>query len=116
MTTQTVTIQVDQAMAEVVRAFAATAERVGKSTADLLAHLKATGEPLTLNVNGGQLVVIQAASSYQKLVEDAELADSIQAVQEGLEDARAGRFKTLEEFDADMRKKYSFLDQIPDLQ
>jgi predicted transcriptional regulator len=115
MATQNVTIQVDQAMAEVVRALAATAERAGKSTADLLAHLKATGQPLTLSINGGEMVVMQEASSYQKLLDELDFAESMEAVQRGFEDAEAGRVQTLEEFDKEMREKYSFLNQSPEL-
>jgi predicted transcriptional regulator len=116
MATQTVTIQVDPATAEVVRALAATAERIGKSTADLLAHLKATGEPLTLNVNSGEKVVLQEASSYQKLLEDLDFAESMAAVQRGMEDAKAGRVKTLEEFEAEMRTEFGFPEARPGTQ
>jgi Arc/MetJ-type ribon-helix-helix transcriptional regulator len=35
----------------------------------------------------------------------------ILAIREGYEDAQAGRFITLEEFDAEMRKEHSFLNE-----
>ena len=113
MATQTVTIQVDPAIADIAQALAATVEQAGKSAADLLAHLK-TGQPLTLSINGGGQVVVQEASSYQKLLDDLDFAESMAAVERGLADAEAGRVITLEEFAAGMRKEFGFPETRPE--
>jgi prevent-host-death family protein len=42
-----------------------------RSQAELLQHLKTTGRPLLLTLNGRAEVVVQDAESYQKLLERA---------------------------------------------
>ncbi len=69
MATQTVTLQVDQAIADVVRALMAKAEAEGKTITALFEELKETGQPLTLTVNGGETIALQDAAGYQKLLE-----------------------------------------------
>lgn len=67
-----------------------------RQTAEYLARLHKTGEPLVLTVNGKAEVVVQDAAAYQRLVEAAtraEREDAIAAIREGLADAKAGRTK-----------------------
>jgi len=85
MTTQTVTIQVDQAIAEVVRALMAKAEAAGKSITALFEELKETGQPLMLAVDGAETIVLQDAASYQKLLEELDRAEAIAGIRRGLE-------------------------------
>ena len=54
-------------------------------------RLKATGEPEVLTVDGRPEVVVQSAASYQALLDDAELAHSLQRIRLGLADLEAGR-------------------------
>ena len=115
MELQAGTVQLDQAATEVARALAATAENIGKSTADLLKHLQTTGEPLTFRINGGEMVVLQNAESYQKLLDELDFAQSQQAVRRALEDVKHGRTKTLQEFAAEMREKYGFPEKRPEM-
>lgn len=68
-----------------------------RQTADYLARLHKTGEPVVLTVNGKAEVVIQDAAAYQKLVEAAsksERDETIAAIREGLADVAAGRTKS----------------------
>lgn len=67
-----------------------------RQTADYLARLHQTGEPLVLTVNGKAEVVVQDAAAYQELVEaaaKAEREETIAAIREGLSDVAAKRTK-----------------------
>lgn len=68
-----------------------------RQTADYLARLRETGDPVVLTVNGKAEVVVQDAAAYQKLVEaaaKAERDETLAAVRAGLADAAAGRTKS----------------------
>jgi len=116
MTTQTVTLQVDPATAEVVRALLAKAEAIGKSIAALLEDLKETGQPLTLTVNGGEMIVMQDAVSYQRLLEELDRAEARAGIQRGLEAMEAGRTRPVKEFLAELREEFGFPESRPDSQ
>ena len=62
MATQTVTLQVDQAIAEVVRALMAKAESAGKTINALFEELKEPGQPLMLAVHSGEMIVTAGRS------------------------------------------------------
>lgn len=67
-----------------------------RQTADYLAKLHKSGEPVVLTVNGKAEVVVQDAAAYQKLLEAAqrvERAETVAAIREGLADVKAGRTK-----------------------
>lgn len=108
MATQTVTLQVDQAIAEVVRALMAKAEAAGKTITALFEELKETGQPLMLAVNGGETLVLQDAGSYQKLLEELDRAEAIAGIQRGLEAVEAGRTRPVKEFLAELREEFGF--------
>jgi PHD/YefM family antitoxin component YafN of YafNO toxin-antitoxin module len=114
MTTQTVTLQLDQATAEVVRALLAKAETTGKSLAAMFEELKETGQPLLLTVNGGELIVMQDAASYQKLLVELEHAEALAGIQRGLEAIEAGRTRPVKEFLAELRAEFGFPEARPD--
>jgi PHD/YefM family antitoxin component YafN of YafNO toxin-antitoxin module len=116
MTTQTVTLQVDQATAEVARALMAKAETTGKSIAALLEDLKETGQPLMLTVNGGEMIVMQDAVSYQRLLEELDHAEAVAGIQRGLEAMEAGRTRPVKEFLAELRAEFGFPEARPDQQ
>lgn len=115
-TTQTVTLQVDQATAEVVRALIAQSEATGKSIAALFEELKETGQPLMLTVNGGEMIVLQDAVSYQKLLEELDRAEAMAGIQRGLEAIEAGRTRPVKEFLAELREEFGFPETRPDQQ
>jgi len=115
MATQTVTIQVDQTTAEVVRALMAEAEMEGTSTAGLLTELQESGEPLIIAINGGEKVVMQEAGSYQKLLEDLDRAEAIAGIQRGLEAMKAGRSRPVREFLAELRQEFGFPETRPEM-
>ncbi len=69
-------------------------------------RLKETGEPVVLAVEGGTDVVVQDADSYRKLLEEVERARALEGIRQGLEDMRAGRTLTLEQFKEHVRTKH----------
>jgi prevent-host-death family protein len=60
-------------------------------------HVKATGRPSVLTVNGHAEVVVQDVKSYQRLVRRAEQAENIYHLQRSAADYRAGRVYDLDE-------------------
>ncbi len=65
-----------------------------RETQVFLERMQKTGEPIVLTINGKAAVVVQDAASYQALVEKAEAAEKqafVDAVLEGVQDAKAGR-------------------------
>ena len=131
MATQTVSLQVDQGMADVVRALMAKVEASGKSTAEYFAQMEAAGQALIVERQNGKTIVLQDSSSYQKATqseeeseirqtirrqleeEELELAESREAVRQGLADAAAGRTMSLSEFAAKMRATHGFAETRP---
>jgi PHD/YefM family antitoxin component YafN of YafNO toxin-antitoxin module len=62
-----------------------------RNTKQHLKQLKKSGAPEVLTVNGQAEVVVQSAVGYQKLMEAADLNESIQILRERLEAADTGR-------------------------
>jgi prevent-host-death family protein len=78
-------------------------------TPQYLEHLRKTGEPMVLTVNGKAQVVVQDAAAYQRLVEAAEKAErdaTLAAIREGIADVEAGRTKPARAAIAALAKKY----------
>jgi PHD/YefM family antitoxin component YafN of YafNO toxin-antitoxin module len=53
-------------------------------------RLKRTGRPEVLTINGKPEVIVQDATSYQKLVDAAELAETLPALRTSLKEADRG--------------------------
>jgi PHD/YefM family antitoxin component YafN of YafNO toxin-antitoxin module len=68
-----------------------------------LSRIKATGNPEILTVNGKPEYVILDAESYQSIATELERARFIKAVNEGIEDMRAGRGKPVAEAFSEIR-------------
>jgi prevent-host-death family protein len=77
-----------------------------KNTPDFLKQLKATGEPVVLTINGKAELVVQDAASYQKLLDLAEEAKVVEGIRRGLEDMKAGRTTSLDDFKEHVRRKH----------
>jgi PHD/YefM family antitoxin component YafN of YafNO toxin-antitoxin module len=56
-------------------------------------HLKDTGRPVILTVNGKAAAVIQDAEAYQHLLDLAAEASAAEGIRQGLEDRRFGRVR-----------------------
>lgn len=61
-------------------------------------RLKKTGKPQVLTVNGQAEVVVQSAASYQRLVNDAELAHSLRMIRKSIEQAKQGKGRPMRQF------------------
>jgi prevent-host-death family protein len=77
-----------------------------KNTPEFLRQLKDTGEPVVLTINGKAELVVQDAASYQKLLDLAEEAKVVEGIRQGLEDMKAGRTISLDDFKEHVRKKH----------
>lgn len=61
-----------------------------RNTREHIQRLKETGRPEVLTVNGQAELVVQSAEAYQKLLEAADLADSVRILRERLRAADGG--------------------------
>jgi prevent-host-death family protein len=77
-----------------------------KNTSEFVNQLKQTGEPVVLTINGKAELVVQDAAAYQKLRQIAEEARVLEGIRRGIEDMKAGRTVSLDEFKAHARKKH----------
>ena len=69
-----------------------------RNTKDHIRKLKKSGRPAILTVNGQAEIVVQSAESYQKLLDDRNLLDSIRGIGRGLEQAKRGEGQPMREF------------------
>jgi prevent-host-death family protein len=76
-----------------------------KNTSEFVNQLKQTGEPVVLTINGKAELVVQDAAAYQKLRQIAEEAVTIERIRQGIEDMKAGRTVSLDEFKEHARAK-----------
>jgi prevent-host-death family protein len=77
-----------------------------KNTSEFVEQLKQTGEPLVLTINGKAELVVQDAAAYQKLLQVAEEARVLEGIRQGIEDMKAGRTISLDEFKEHARTKH----------
>ena len=77
-----------------------------RNTTEFVREMQETGKPVVLTVHGRSELVVQDATSYQKLLELVDRLEAIEGIKRGLEDADRGEGVTLEEFDKEMRRKY----------
>ncbi len=77
-----------------------------KNTSEFIHQLKQTGEPVVLTINGKAELVVQDAAAYQKLREIAEEARVLEGIRRGIEDMKAGRTVSLDEFKKHARVKH----------
>lgn len=74
-----------------------------RKTSELLDRLKSTGHPLVLTINGRAEVVVQDAEAYQDLLDRVE---TIEALQRGFADVKAGRTKPARDVFNRLRRKH----------
>jgi prevent-host-death family protein len=76
-----------------------------RKTNQFLTRIKETKHPLVLTVNGKAELVVQDAESYQKLVDAAELLETLQGIKRGLEQMNQGEGKKAEDFFGELLDK-----------
>jgi prevent-host-death family protein len=60
-------------------------------SAEIMQHLRETGRPVVLTVNGKAAAVVQDAQAYQHLLDLAAGASASEGIRQGLEDVASGR-------------------------
>lgn len=60
-------------------------------SAEFMRHLRQTGRPVVLTVNGRAAAVVQDAEAYQHLLDLAAEASAAEGIRQGLEDLATGR-------------------------
>src|SRR6266700_5603209 len=69
-----------------------------RRSGEFMKQLKKSKQPVILTVNGKAAAVVQDAEAYQRLLDIAARADAREGIRQGLEDARKGRMRPVEEF------------------
>jgi prevent-host-death family protein len=78
-----------------------------RHTKEHLRHIKRSGSPLVLTVNGKAEVVVQDAQSYQRLLDLLEEADVVVTLRKRLESVRKGvKARPFADALEDLGKKY----------
>ena len=69
-----------------------------RNTKAHLHRLRKSGKPEVLTVNGHAELVVQSAKSYEKILKDLELLDTLKRIRRGLDQARNGEGRPMREF------------------
>ena len=77
-----------------------------RNTNQLITQMKNTGHPIVLTINGKAELVIQDATSYQKLLDTIEELETIIGIKQCLEDLAQGRTRPVNQFVEEMQKKH----------
>jgi prevent-host-death family protein len=77
-----------------------------RNSAKVMKHLKETGRPLILTVNGKAEAVVQDAEAYQHLLDIAAAADAREGIRQGLGDTRKGRTRPAGQVFAEIRAQH----------
>jgi prevent-host-death family protein len=75
-------------------------------SAEFLLHLKKTGRPMVLTVNGKAAAVVQDAEAYQRLLDIAADASVEEGIRQGLDDLADGRTRPAGEVFDEVRAAY----------
>jgi PHD/YefM family antitoxin component YafN of YafNO toxin-antitoxin module len=74
-----------------------------RNTPEFLRQLKESGHPVVLTINGKAELVVQDSASYQKLIELADRAERMEALQASIDDMKAGKVVPAADVLAEMR-------------
>ncbi len=77
-----------------------------RNTSEHLERLHKTGKPLVLTVNGKAECVVLDADSYQDMVDRIEHAESVWAIQAGIDSVSKDGARPAEDFLKEMSEKY----------
>jgi PHD/YefM family antitoxin component YafN of YafNO toxin-antitoxin module len=75
---------------------------------DYVGWLKRRRTPLVLTVNGRAELVVQDAESYQEMLDRLERAETLAAIQKGIEQFDRGEGIALDRAEMQLRKKHGF--------
>lgn len=77
------------------------------NSAEILRHLKETGRPVVLTVNGKAAAVVQDAEAYQRLRDLAAEASAAEGIRQGLEEMEAGLGRDAKEVFDELRAEFN---------
>ena len=77
-----------------------------RRSGDFMKQLKRSKRPVVLTVKGKAAAIVQDAEAYQHLLDIAARADVREGIRQGLEEARQGKGRDIEEFFADFEAKH----------
>jgi prevent-host-death family protein len=72
-----------------------------RRSGDFMKQLKKTKRPVVLTVKGKAAAVVQDAEAYQRLLDIAARADAREGIRQGLDQAKRGEGRDIEEFFAE---------------
>jgi prevent-host-death family protein len=75
---------------------------------EYVGRLKQNRTPLVLTVNGRAELVVQDAESYQEMLDRLERAETLAAIQKGMDQFNRGEGMALDEAEKKLRKKHGF--------
>ena len=75
-------------------------------SAAFMRHLRETGRPVILTVNGKAAAVVQDAAAYQRLLDLAAEASAAEGIRQGLEDRAGGRTRPAREVFDEIRAEH----------
>ena len=90
------TVELNQTEAQILQALLAKAKSNGKKN----------GKPVMFSIQERENLVVLKASSYQKLLDKIEEAETIAAINEAWEDVKAGRVRPAKEVMEEIRKEF----------
>ena len=77
-----------------------------RRSGDFLKQLKRSKRPVILTVKGKAAAIVQDAEAYQRLLDIAARSDAHEGIRQGLEEARHGKGRDIEEFFADFEAQH----------
>jgi prevent-host-death family protein len=77
-----------------------------RRSGDFMKQLHKSKRPLVLTVKGKAAAVVQDAEAYQKLLDIAAKADVREAIRQGLEQAKRGEGRDIDEFFAEFEARH----------
>lgn len=77
-----------------------------RRSGDFMKQLHKSKRPVVLTVKGQAAAVVQDAAAYQQLLDIAARADIHEAIRQGLEQAKRGEGRDIEEFFAEFEAQH----------
>ena len=77
-----------------------------RRSGDFMKQLKKSKRPVILTVKGKAAAIVQDAEAYQRLLDIAAHAGAHEGIRQGLDEARRGKGRDIEEFFADFESQH----------
>jgi prevent-host-death family protein len=77
-----------------------------RRSGDLMKQLKRSKRPVILTVKGKAAAIVQDAEAYQRLLDIAAYAYAYEGIRQGLDEARQGKGRDIEEFFANFEARH----------